>query len=969
MGIFPRRSSPLDAIFGETMQQYKRLALMFALVLGGAVASSAQIAWTLRSPLPKMKILQGVLWTGDASIVVGDSGTIAASNNGYSWAFRTTGTTSSVIAATMGGGKLVAVGAAGLVRTSTDGGATWTAKSSGVTATLRSIVWTGTRFIAAGTSGTIVTSPDGDTWTQQTSNATGTLYGVAWTGSLAVAVGDAGVLLTSPDGLTWTARTSGTTVGMYGLTWGGGQLVAVGNTGTVRTSPDGITWTTRTSNVTVYLNAVTWTGSLYAAVGDAGTVITSPDGVTWTARASGTTQVLRAVTWTATRLMAVGNAGVIRTSSDGITWGSPALISSGLNGVAWASGKPRVIAADGGSVVVSTTDTGWAVRSTGVTSGLYGVTWANNQVVAVGAGGTVVTSPDGDAWTTRTSGTTEVLNGVAWSPTLSQLVAVGANGSIRTSSDGTAWTARTSGVTTFIYSAAWCGSQFVAVGAGGVILTSTNAVTWTARTSGTTQPLRSVTYSGDQIVVVGNSGTILTSPDGVTWTARTSGTTKTLYSVAYNAGTLVATSTGLILTSTDAITWTPQSPGTDTLLYGATGVQGGWVVVGAVGTILTSPQLVLPDAPALASPADLATDVSVFGPLTWSASSGATYYRLQVATDSNFVGMVFNDTTSLLSRNLPALTSNTLHYWRVRAFNALGGGAYSARRSFTTGTAPSGPPPAPALVSPDLFASDVAIPVTLTWGAANGASSYHVQLSTTSNFASRLLDDSTVTATSRAFAGVTGGVTYYWRVRGKNGFGVSAWSDIWAFTTLLQPPSAPTLSLPASFATDVNRDATLSWTASSGALTYRFQVALDAGFTQVVAQDSTVTGTSFKLGVPLAASTAHFWRVNAKNAAGTSAWSAIRQFTTGTTVPVWSGAASARFVRYAGEGYLRYGLDKPERVVVRLHDMRGRLIAELVNASQSAGAHLLALPAGMGGSLYLLEIRTGEHREWVKIHP
>jgi hypothetical protein len=233
----------------------------------------------------------------------------------------------------------------------------------------------------------------------------------------------------------------------------------------------------------------------------------------------------------------------------------------------------------------------------------------------------------------------------------------------------------------------------------------------------------------------------------------------------------------------------------------------------------------------------------------------------------------------------------------------------------------------------------------------------------------RLLDDSTVTATSRAFAGVSGGVNYYWRVRGKNGFGVSAWSDTWAFSTLLQAPAAPALAAPAGFATDVNRDATVSWIASSGAVTYLAQISLNAGFTQIVAQDSTLTGTSFKSSTLLAANTAHYWRVNAKNTAGTSDWSGIRQFTTGVNVPVLSGSPALRYSRLGGEGYLRLELAHADRVVVRLHDMRGRLVTQVLNETREAGSHLIDLPGGSGESLYLLEVRVGPRRDWIKLHP
>jgi hypothetical protein len=259
--------------------------------------------------------------------------------------------------------------------------------------------------------------------------------------------------------------------------------------------------------------------------------------------------------------------------------------------------------------------------------------------------------------------------------------------------------------------------------------------------------------------------------------------------------------------------------------------------------------------------------------------------------------------------------------------------------------------------------------VTFMWDAANGASSYHIMVSTSPNLSNPVLNDSTITATSRAFAGLTGGVSYYWKVRGKNGFGVGDWSDTWNFTTLLLPPAVPTLSAPAAGATDVNRNASLSWVAVSGAATYHAQIALDAGFTQVVSQDSTLTGTGFTAAIPLAASTAHYWRVSAKNAAGKGNWSGIRQFTTGVAVALMPGTPALRYSRLGGEGSLRFELAHADRVVVRLHDMRGRLVAQILNEVREAGSHRVALPRSSGQSLYLLEVRIGSRRDWIKLHP
>ncbi len=91
--------------------------------------------------------------------------------------------------------------------------------------------------------------------------------------------------------------------------------------------------------------------------------------------------------------------------------------------------------------------------------------------------------------------------------------------------------------------------------------------------------------------------------------------------------------------------------------------------------------------------------------------------------------------------------------------------------------------------------------------------------------------------------------------------------------------AAPTLQVPANNATGQLIRPTLSWTAVTGALRYRVQVSSNAGFTNIVS-DQTVTGTSTVTST-LLASTAYFWRVTPINYCGNGAVSATFQFTTG----------------------------------------------------------------------------------------
>lgn len=92
-------------------------------------------------------------------------------------------------------------------------------------------------------------------------------------------------------------------------------------------------------------------------------------------------------------------------------------------------------------------------------------------------------------------------------------------------------------------------------------------------------------------------------------------------------------------------------------------------------------------------------------------------------------------------------------------------------------------------------------------------------------------------------------------------------------------PSAPTLASPSNNATGIALNPTLSWNASSGATTYSVQVSTNSSFTNLIANQTGITSTSFSLS-GLVNSLLYYWRVNATNSAGTSGWSSTYSFTT-----------------------------------------------------------------------------------------
>jgi hypothetical protein len=99
----------------------------------------------------------------------------------------------------------------------------------------------------------------------------------------------------------------------------------------------------------------------------------------------------------------------------------------------------------------------------------------------------------------------------------------------------------------------------------------------------------------------------------------------------------------------------------------------------------------VPAVPTLASPANQDTGVSQNPTLSWTSSTGATSYGLQVSTSSGFGTTIVNQTgIQTTSYGASGLSPSTTYYWRVNATNSAGTSSWSTVRSFTTASGGGG---------------------------------------------------------------------------------------------------------------------------------------------------------------------------------------------------------------------------------------------------------------------------------------
>jgi hypothetical protein len=275
----------------------------------------------------------------------------------------------------------------------------------------------------------------------------------------------------------------------------------------------------------------------------------------------------------------------------------------------------------------------------------------------------------------------------------------------------------------------------------------------------------------------------------------------------------------------------------------------------------------------LNTPANNATGVSpLSGTFTWTALSGATHYRIQVATDVNFVSMVINqDGIAATNFNYTNLNSVTTYFWRVIGYNTNDAGQNSAVFQFLTSLGKV------ALVAPANNAVGVELNgVNFSWGAVNGALTYRLQISEQADFSAFVLNMGGIAGTSTIVNGLLHNKTYYWRANAQNvNDGEGPVSDSRTFQTKV---AAPTLLTPTNNETNVILDGQMTWTTVTGADSYQVQVSLVNDFTSTVISATNATTTYNYSG--LENNKQHYWRVRGIKNGGFGDWSSVFTFET-----------------------------------------------------------------------------------------
>ncbi len=263
----------------------------------------------------------------------------------------------------------------------------------------------------------------------------------------------------------------------------------------------------------------------------------------------------------------------------------------------------------------------------------------------------------------------------------------------------------------------------------------------------------------------------------------------------------------------------------------------------------------------------------------WNTCTGTNTYEYQLDTVPTFDSPAAFSGTRSSSYNYVSL-SNLFYesdiYWHVRCINSVDTSDWSDTWYITTTGRMQLNAPAD---STDL----TMVNQTLSWNSYPGTSYYEYQYDTTANFNSTVMVSGTTSSTSYSVSNLYFGANYYWRVRAINNRDMSAWSDVWHFTT----PAAVTLQSPEDESTIATVSQQLRWETIGSNITYQLQYDTSATFTSPILVTYN-TSSVYYTASNLCYGAHYYWRVRASNNVATSDWSDIWEFNTQGTVTLIS---------------------------------------------------------------------------------
>jgi FtsP/CotA-like multicopper oxidase with cupredoxin domain len=287
-------------------------------------------------------------------------------------------------------------------------------------------------------------------------------------------------------------------------------------------------------------------------------------------------------------------------------------------------------------------------------------------------------------------------------------------------------------------------------------------------------------------------------------------------------------------------------------------------------------------AASLAAPTNLTARIPPLPPLrvalAWTNNAPtATGFTIQRANDPAFTtGVLTINTTgpSTSYVNVYGVAANTTYYYRVLATQGASMSPWSATVSITTGPPPSLPAPTNLTGTiPPLAPLRVALAWTNNAPAATG---FTIQRANDPGFTTGVntINTAAPATTYVNIYGLVANATYYYRVLATDGTNLSTWSNTLTISTAA--PAAPTgLTATPSVVSPTTAQVVLNWSATGNNIgAFTVQTATNPGFTGATSLTVPRADRTTTIG-GLARGTPYYFRIQAYNPSGASAWVSV----------------------------------------------------------------------------------------------
>jgi|GEM_PF-3113470 len=358
-------------------------------------------------------------------------------------------------------------------------------------------------------------------------------------------------------------------------------------------------------------------------------------------------------------------------------------------------------------------------------------------------------------------------------------------------------------------------------------------------------------------------------------------------------------------------------------------------------------------------PADSATQVETSLNFAFAAPDEADNVFIEIYRDEALTdGVIKTKTTEIDSFSTDLLEFNVCYWWRIKSTTTDGcESIWSDVAYFCTGIA------APQLFLPENGAVAQELDVKIRWNTFKDAEEYMYQVSKNKEFTDILQEGKTADKNT-AIAGFENFTEYFWRVKvildGQEG----SWSDIWSFRTKME---TIVTTKPLCDTDDVeNVNLAFKWSDLTGATSYNLQVDDDISFNSPEIDVTGLTDNEYnsKTG-DLDSNMTYYWRVQGANADSTNDWTEPCKFKTMPKTSVEDDIAlnlqtSAYPNPFDKTTNIEYTLIKPTHLKIKVYNMTGLMVADLLDTTKPAGIHTLEwspekLPAGA----YYYQIQIG----------